>query len=406
MQIDVRPFAGSLRDWFDAVVIAFGERVTEDDLPVLEGYVELDRAIGAYDGARTVGTAGIFSFAMTIPGGSVPAAGVTMVGVHPTHRRRGILTALMRAQLDAIHDRGEPVAILWASEPQIYGRFGYGLASFKAAIEIERSHASFIDPLPSNGTFRLLEPDEATAACRPVYERFIPMRAGAVSRNEGWWRAEFVHDPERWRRGGGPAFFVLHETDGSADAYARYRIHGDWDARGARGMLEVSESIAITPDADRALWSYLLSADLTSATRARNIPVDSALRHMLAEPRRLGMTVGDALWLRIVDLPAALAARRYAARDRLVLEVRDAFCGWNAGRWEVEAMPDGAEAHRTTSDPDLTLGAAELGATYLGGISMAELAIANRIEENTPGAVMRADALLRTPLAPWCPADF
>jgi predicted acetyltransferase len=406
MQIDVRPFTGSLKEWYEAIAVSFGHRVVEEDLPVMEGYTELDRALGAYAGDRLIGTAGILTFDLTIPGGSMPAAGVTMVGVHPTDRRRGVLTAMMRAQLDAIHAKGEPIAILWATEGAIYGRFGYGPASFKGSIDIERSRAVFADGGTPAGSFRLLEPAEATDACRAIYDRFAPMRVGAFSRNDGWWQAEFLHDPERWRRGGGPAFFLLHETDGVADAYARYRIHGEWDDRGPKGAVDVSEAIALTPDAERALWDYLVSMDLTARTRAFNVPVDSALRLTLLEPRRLGMTIGDALWLRIVDLPAALERRGYAGRDRLVLEVSDPFCAWNAGRWELDAMPDGASVHRSSMDADLVLGIAELGAVFLGGVSLAELAMARRVEEQTPGAVARGDALLRTELAPWCPAVF
>jgi predicted acetyltransferase len=146
--------------------------------------------------------------------------------------------------------------------------------------------------------------------------------------------------------------------------------------------------------------------DLTARARAFNVPVDSALRLTLLEPRRLGMTVGDALWLRIVDLPGAMERRGYAGRDRLVLEIDDPFCDWNAGRWELDATPDGAGVHRSTMDADLVLGIAELGAVFLGGVSLAELAMAGRVTEQTPGAVGRGDALLRTPLAPWCPAVF
>ncbi len=406
MQIDVRPFNGSLRDWVDAVNVSFGHRVVDEELAAMEGYAELDRSIAVYEGDHVIGTAGILTFDLTVPGPSMPAAGVTMVGVHPTHRRRGILTAMMRAQLDAIHDRGEPIAVLWASEATIYGRFGYGLASFKTSIEVERSRAAFRDLRAARGSFRLVDPGDATDACRPVYDRFVPTRVGAFSRNDAWWRAEFTHDPERWRRGGGPAFFLLHESDGVADAYARYRIHSEWDDRGSRGTVDVSEAIALTPEAERELWGYLFSMDLTASARAFNLPVDSPLRFMVREPRRLGMTVGDALWLRIVDLPAALERRGYAGRDRLVLEVQDAFCAWNAGRWELDATPDGASVRRSTMDADLVLGIEELGAVFLGGVSLAELAMADRLEEQTPGAVARGDALLRTPLAPWCPAVF
>ena len=406
MDIEIRPFEGSLKAWFDAVDISFGLRVVEEDLPVLEAYAELDRAIAAYAGDRVVGTAGIFTFDLSIPGSRMPAAGVTMVGVHPTHRRRGILTAMMRAQLDAIHARREPLAILWASEATIYGRFGYGLATFKASIEIERARAGFREQHIPRGTFRLLEPDEATAACRPIYDRHMSMRVGSFSRNDGWWRAEFAHDPERWRRGGGPAFFLVHETDGAADAYARYRIHSEWDDRGPKGSVDVQEAIALNPIAERELWAYLFSVDLSAKTRAFNVPVDWGMRFMLSEPRRLGMTIGDAVWLRIVDLPAALERRSYAGNDRLILEVKDAFCPWNAGSWQLEVAPDGPRVTRTDSDPDLILEAGDLGSTYLGGVSLAELALAGRVEECTPGAVGRADALLRTPLAPWCPAVF
>ena len=406
MDFEVRPYQGSLKAWFDAVDISFGHRVVEEDVPVMEAYTELDRALAAYAGDRIVGTAGIFTFDLTIPGGRVPAAGVTMVGVHPTHRRHGILTAMMRAQLDAIRERGEPLAILWASEGGIYGRFGYGLASFKASIEIERARAGFREQQAPRGTFRLLEPDEATAACRPIYDRYLDVRTGAFSRTDGWWGAEFVHDPERWRRGGGPAFFLLHETDGVADAYARYRLHPDWDDRGPKGAIDVQEAIAVNPVAERELWAYLFSVDLSAKTRAFNVPVDWGMRFMLTEPRRLGMTIGDALWLRLVDLPAAFERRGYAATDRLVLEVRDAFCPWNDGRWEIDATPDGAHVTRTDGDPDLVLDAADLGSTYLGGVSLAELGAAGRVQERTQGAVARGDALLRTPLAPWCPAVF
>jgi predicted acetyltransferase len=406
MEFEVRPYQGSLKSWFDAVDISFGHRAVEEDLPEVEAYTELDRALAAYADDRIVGTAGIFTFDLTIPGGRVPAAGVTMVGVHPTHRRRGILTAMMRAQLEAIRERGESLAILWASEGSIYGRFGYGLASFKASIEIERSRAGFRQKPALHGSFRLLEPNEATAACRPIYDQFLDQRAGAFSRNDGWWRAEFVHDPERWRRGGGPAFFLLHETDGMADAYARYRLHAEWDERGPKGAIDVQEAIALSPAAEGALWGYLFSVDLAARTRAFNVPVDWGMRFMLSDPRRLGMTIGDAVWLRLVDLPRAMEQRAYSGTDRLVIEVHDAFCPWNAGRWQLDATPESAQVRQTDGDPDLVLEAADLGSTYLGGVSLAELALGGRLEERTSGAVARGDALLRTPLAPWCPAVF
>jgi predicted acetyltransferase len=406
-QLEVRPFDGTARDWFDAVNIAFGHRVNDEDLPIFEAETELDRAIAAYtSGGRVVGTAGIFSFELSVPGGRLPTAGVTMVGVHPTHRRRGILTEMMRSQLQAVHERGEPLAALWASESTIYGRFGYGLATFKASAEIERPRALFRDQHIPRGMLRLVEPEDAIEACAPIYERYLPMRNGAFTRTAAFWRAEFVHDPERWRRGGGPAWFLVHETDGVADAYARYRVHPDWDDRGPKGAIEVHEAVALTPEAERELWAYLVTVDLTVTTRIRNLPVDTPLRFMLADPRSLGLTLSDALWLRLVDVQEALSRRAYGGRDRVVFDVRDAFLPWNTDTWELEAMQEGGRVSRTHVDADLSLTAADLGAVYLGGVRFSELALAGRIEEHTPGAVARADALFCTALAPWCPGGF
>jgi predicted acetyltransferase len=411
MDVAIRPFDGSLKTWLDAVEIPFGHRVNEEDLPVFEPNVELDRALAAYDGDRVVGTAGIYSFGLSVPGGELPAAGVTMVGVHPTHRRRGILRAMMRAQLDAIHARGEPLAILWASEPAIYGRFGYGLASFRGSFEMARARVVYDRRFVPRGTFRLVERAEAERLFPPIHDACLRSRAGFVSRSSAWWNAEFFHDPERWRRGGGPAFLLVHETDGVPDAYARYRLHGDWDERGPKGALEVIEALAVTPTAERELWAYLFSVDLTASVRASNVPVDTPLRFLLADQRAMGMTVGDALWLRILDVPAALEGRTYAADGRLVLEVADPFCGWVAGRWALEVEPHAGPAHRarvarTTDAADLELSAADLGAVYLGGTSLTQLALAERVAERTPGALARGDELFRTTLAPWCPAIF
>jgi predicted acetyltransferase len=188
--------------------------------------------------------------------------------------------------------------------------------------------------------------------------------------------------------------------------HARYRMHPDWDDRGPKGAIEVHEALALTPDAERELWGYLFSVDLTVQTRIRNLPVDSPLRFMLADQRSLGMTVTDALWVRLVDVPEALSRRTYGASDRVVFEVRDGFLPWNSGRWELEATPDGGRVSRTQANPDLALTAADMGAIYLGGVRFGELALAGRVEEQTPGAVARADALFCTALAPWCPGGF
>ncbi len=404
--IDVRPYEGDARTFFEGVEVPFAFTPREEDFNVFEPLIELDRAIGAYDGERLVGTAGIFSMQVTVPGGELPMAGVTMVAVHPTHRRRGVLREMMRQQLDAIHRRHEPLAGLWASEGAIYQRFGYGMATLSARFEMERARAAFRDQAEPTGSLRLVDAAEAARTFPPIFERVRPMRAGGFDRPDAWWRAEFFHDPEHARDGGSPASYVLHETDGTADGYARYRLYPEWDGRGPKYVLEVNEAIAATPVATRELWRYLFEIDLVATVRGRNLPLDHPLLLLLAEPRRLGWSMGDGLWLRVVDLVGALEGRSWASSDRVVLEVHDDACSWNAGRWEVVTEGGRARVTATTGAADLALDIRDLGAAYLGGVGMAQLLGAGRVSELTSGAADRVDAMLRTPLAPWCPAIF
>jgi predicted acetyltransferase len=405
MQTEIRTYTGSARDFLDAAEIAFGARLNDDDLAAFEPLFEEDRALGAYDGERLVGTAGIISFCLTVPGAELPAAGVTAVGVHPTHRRRGILRQLMRRQLDDIHERGEALAVLWASEGQIYQRFGYGLATLNGSFELERERSGFRTPFAPAGTVRLLERDEAERLFPAVFDAQRPLRPGFWSRSPEMWK-EFFHDPERWRRGAGPAFLAAHETEGQADGYVRYRIKDEWDERGSRSTLIVTELIALSPSATRETWRYLFDIDLVARIKASNQPVDHPLLLMLSEPRRLGFTVSDAMWLRIVDVEAALRQRTYAEDGRLVIELRDEFCPWNAGRWALEVDDGGVEVRRTDNAADLAMDAIDLGALYLGAFSAHALLAAGRGEELRSGAATRGDRLLRTDHAPWCPRVF
>lgn len=406
MQIEIRRFAGDTRSWFDTVEIAFGDRVVADDLPVMERIHEPDRALGAYDGDTPVGTAGIFSYALTVPGGELPAAGVTSVGVHPTHRRRGILRQLMRRQLDDVRDAGEAIAVLWASEGSIYQRFGYGLATMRMSWEVDRHRALFRNEQSAAGEMRLVEPDEAARLMPEIYDRHRPLRPGCYARSAANWRAETFHDPEHRRHGGSPRFFAIHETDGRPDGYIAYRIVGNWGPRGAAGRLDVSELLGLTPDAERDLWRYAFGVDLIATISAWNQPVDSPLLLWVGELRRLGPTLGDALWLRIVDVVGALEARTYAAEGSLTFELTDAFMEHNAGTWTLEAGTGGARLTRSDRAAELALDTTDLAALYLGTFSPTRLLRADRIVELRPGAAAAADALFRADIAPWCPKVF
>jgi predicted acetyltransferase len=406
MDIDVRPFSGDPKDFYLAGELAFSEQARDEERERWAAAFEADRAIAAYDGDRIVGTAGIFSFELTIPGGVLPAAGVTIVGVHPTHRRRGILRRMMRLQLDAIHERGEPLAILWASEGNIYQRFGYGLGSLRMGINLDRDRAAFRLPHTPAGTIRFVELDEARRAFPPVYDAVRPSRPGFYTRTPAFWESEFFADPEQWRRGASAAFHVVHEVAGTADAYARYRVRDEWDAAGPKSAVVIVEAMATNPAAHLDLWRFLIDIDLMARIETWNLALDDPLLLNLSEPRRLRADIGDALWTRVVDIAPALAGRRYAADGRVVLEVADEFCEWNDGVWEL-TVENGVPVVQPSGDAaDLACDITDIGAVYLGAFGFRQLADAGRVRELDPGAIARADALFRTDRPPWCPKVF
>jgi predicted acetyltransferase len=406
MPPEIRAFDGDVPAYMRAVTLPFGWEARDEDMAVFAPLVELDRALAAYDAEQVVGTAAAFSMQLTIPGGELPMAGVTMVGVHPTHRRRGLLRQMMRRQLDDIHERGEALAGLWASEAVIYQRFGYGLASLAASFEIDRARTGFRRPHESGGTLRLVNGDEVAEQFPKVFQQVRHSRPGIFARSPDWWRSEFIHDPEHSRRGGSPASFVLHETDGKPTGYARYRLYPEWDDRGPKSSLEVSEAVGVSASATLDVWRYLFDIDLVISFRSRNLPVDHALLFALAEPRRLGWGLSDALWLRLVDVGRALEARSWALDGELVMELRDEFCDWNAGRWQLSVTNGKASVSASQAPADLELDAGDLAATYLGGVQMNALVRAGRVIEHRAGCASIADRMLWVPAAPWCPQVF
>ncbi len=406
MEIDVRGFDGEPRQFLEAGELAFAERVRDEDVPSWESVFEADRAVAAYDGDRIVGTAGIFSFDLTIPGGIAPSAGVTIVGVHPTHRRRGILRRMMRLQLDQVHERGEATAILWASEGSIYQRFGYGLATMATRLAIERDRSVLRTHRDPVGTVRFIELDEAKRVLPPIHDALVPHRPGFFSRTPAFWDAELFRDPEHWRRGASAVFYALHETNGTPDGYVRYRVRDNWDDSGPRSAVILTEKMALTPAVDLDLWQFLLGIDLMAKVEAWNVAPDDPIILNVLEPRRLDLAIGDGLWLRVVDLSSALAGRRYAADGRVVIEVSDEFCDWNDGRWALTVQDGIPLVEPATDAADIVCDITDLGATYLGGMTFTQLADAARVRELQPGGIARADALFRTARAPWCPKVF
>jgi predicted acetyltransferase len=406
MKIDVRPLDGGLRAFYEAGETAFSGRLRDDDWVVLEPVAEADRAIAAYDGPRIVGTAGAFSFELTVPGGIIPAAGVTLVGVHPTHRRQGILRRMMTLQLDQVRDRGEPVAILWASEGGIYQRFGYGLGSLRMGVGVDRHRNGFRLAHQPAGAIRFVEADDAKRLFPPIHDAVRPRRTGFFNRTPAFWDAEFFHDPEHRRGGAGPAWYVVHESDTGADGYARYRVREHWDDTGSKSAVVITELMASTPAAHLDLWRFLMDIDLMARTEAWNLAPDDPILLVMADPRALAPSIGDALWVRVVDVAAALAGRSYRGDGRVVIEVTDELMPANARRWALTVDGGAADVKPTRAAPDVACDITDLGASYLGAFTFAQLADAGRVREAADGGIARLDALFTTDRAPWCPKVF
>jgi predicted acetyltransferase len=408
---------------------------------------EFDRSLAAFDGDTIVGTTAAYSFQLTVPGGIVDAGGVTFVAVRPSHRRRGILSAMMRHQLADIAGRGEPVAALFASETGIYGRYGYGCASGQLSLTIRRGEGALAPAAASStaagstaagstgtgstgtgstgtgstgtgsagtghGPVRLREvpPAELRAELAKVYDSVLPHRPGMMARDERWWE-NVLADLEFFRRGRSRLKCLLAGDESAPRGYALYRTKPDWDDDGLpSGRLTVRELIAADAGATAALWADLLTRDLIGEVAAGARPVDDPLLDMLADRRRARAYLTDGLWVRLTDVPAALRRRRYAAAADVVIEVTDDLLPANAGRWRLRCPgpADGGtpSCERTTAAADIALPVAALGAGYLGGTRLGALAAAGLISERTPGTLTRLSAAMHSDPAPWCPSMF
>jgi predicted acetyltransferase len=369
------------------------------DEEFLERFVRIlphERMHAASENGQIVGGAGAFPFELSVPGGSLPCAGITAVGVTPTHRRRGVLRSMMDTQLRDVHERGEPIAALWASEETIYGRFGYGIASWAGDLQVPHEWDAFAEPREPGGTTRFVTPEEARDLFPSIYEAMRRERPGMPSRDAAWWEIRQLRMPDEEKST--PRRFVVLELDGEPAAYAIYRTHFSFDGGSASSRLVVREALGATPQATAAIWRFLLDVDWMAVVETSLAPPDHPLLLLLANNRRARYRMSDALWVRLVDLPAALSGREYGEGGPLVLEVRDAVCEWNDGRWRLE----GGQCSRTDDEPDLALDVAALGSAYLGAVSFTELRAALRVKELREEAVKRADGLFAWRPLPWC----
>ncbi|MGW0813999.1 GNAT family N-acetyltransferase [Streptomyces viridiviolaceus] len=394
--------------WYGTLIRAFsGVPESADEKELWNSLTETDRSLGVWDGGECVGTAGAFSFRMTVPGGAqLPAAGVTMVSVAATHRRRGVLTSMMRRQLDDVRSWGEPLAVLTASEPAIYGRFGYGAATFQVSAEIDTGRVRLSVPDGTDDVrLRYAAPADVLDECEAVYARLVPGRPGMLARRPGWERLGLL-DPESGRDGASPLQCVVARRDGAVTGYARFRVRPAWGPAGHNGTVVLEALAGLDPATEAALWRFLFDVDLTTTLTARGRPVDEAWQYQVSDIRRCQPRVRDGLYVRLVDVGAALAARTYQAPVDVVFEVEDAFCPWNQGRWRLSGDAKGASCERTTDAADLALSVRELGAAYLGGVTLGALAAAGRVREQRPGALAEASVGFASDVAPWLPHGF
>lgn len=395
---------GEFADALGAIGHYFGGNWSSEDVERIGRLMPVERLHAAFDGDAIVGGAGAFPFELSVPGGQLPCAGVTVVGVLPTHRRRGILDRLMRAQLADIRERGEAIAALWASEETIYGRFGYGLASQDAMIRASRAHAALRPDLPGrSGAMRLVDHDEAMRVFPRIYDRVRRRSPGFVSRTKDWWELRQLGDRPERRRGAGQLSRVLLELDGRPAGYALYRIKVEFEGATNKSKVHVNEAIGESPAATRELWRYLLAIDWMDEIHCDLLSPDHPLFLLVQRPNRLDWKVFDGLWLRLVDVGAALSARAVTGDGRVTFDVSaDPILPDNVGTWTVE----GGVARRLRRRPDVRLDVQALASAYLGGFTFAELARAGRVEEVAGGGIARADALYRVDAKPWCPEIF
>lgn len=401
-------------DWpafHETMAAAFGGPMEEEAEAQWKRLLDFDKMLAATtreaDGECVVGTAGWLPMEMAVPGGELPVAAVTMVTVRPTHRRRGILRQMMRRQLDDLYAAGIAVATLWASEPQIYQRFGYGLGFLKGRIDVDPRRADFLHATVPLGQTRFLTQEQAAELLPDVYERARRGVPASFRRTPLWWEVQLLDDRPHRRHGASPLFRVALEVDGKVEGYALYRVRSNWGPNGlANNEIDVLEALGTSPTATREIWRYLLSIDLAGKVRSHRLNAQHPLFLWLANLRLLQLVVNDGTWVRLVDVGAALAARKYGTEGALTFELIDQFCPWNPGVWTLEAGPDGATVRRATAPPDLRLSDADLAAMYLGTVPCSQLVLAGRVEELAPGAARRADLLFHSAVPPWCLDDF
>lgn len=408
MSFEIRPLTDDhVLAFRQALYATFGyDADPEDDEAQarFEAVFDKNRMYPAFDGDEIVGTGGDFAFDMTVPGGrQVPTSGLTVITVRPTHTRQGVLTAMMRKHFDRAKELGEPLGGLWASEVPIYGRYGYGAASSHNDVKFDARFAGR-DGNEDGVTVRLVQPEEAEHLLPALFEQIQPTRPGMYTRTEAWWTHRLFSDPEKYRDGASAMRHAVAESGGESVGYVSYRQKASWDTL-ADGEIRIRELMPVTDAGYRALWHYVAAIDLFPIVKYWANPVDDPLPFLLRDGRAAERKTSDALWARLIDLPAALEARKYEIDGSLVLRVSDPFCAWNEGTYRLAVSGGEAVCETIVAEPDVSLPVGTLGSLYLGGNSAVALARAGRLQGNQE-SVRKLDRLFRSYPAPWCHEIF
>jgi predicted acetyltransferase len=403
---EVRPIhAAEIGAWAAQLGVGFHFEVGVGFADYFLSTIDVDRCWASFDRDRVVGTLRSFTTALTVPGPrQARASALTNVTVAPTHRRQGRLTTMIEADLRASVEREETVSILIASEYPIYGHFGYGPAIESASYTVLKRETRFLEPV--DGTVELSDRATLRREGPGIYDRFRVEQPGSIERPGHWWDrvTRQVEVP-----GDEPAkgqVVLYRSATGQLEGYARYEAKQDWEGMRPQGALTLHELVGVTPEAYRALWAYCCGIDLLTTIDASLRPTDEVLPYLLEDARAVKLAARfDFLWVRVLDVCAALAGRTYATPGRLVIEVVDEL-GIAGGRYLLEGSPDGAQCVPTTESPGLTMPVDALGSVYLGGVAARTLELGARMDEHQVGAVSKADAMFRTGRAPWCNTWF
>lgn len=366
--------------------------------------VPLERTRCGFDDGTMVSTSGAFNLEMTAPGTVLRCGGTTMVSVAPTHRRQGLLRSMMRSHLDDVKEHGEPIAALWASDSAIYGRFGYGCASICYELGVDRSHVDLHRLAPSIESIRMVDREEALKLAPLVYERLAGTTPGFFARSPDWWESRTFRDTESARSGATSLrFAVTHGADG-IDGYVAFRTKSDWDEGHGNGKVTIRDLFGTTPESWTALWSFVLSQDLIAEIEADLRPTDDPIFDLLAGTRRVKAVRSDALWIRIMDVPAALSARAYSAPVDVTMAVSDPM-GDVTGTYRLTVNGDDIECSASSGEPDVHLDLEDLSAGYMGMSRFRQLSRVGRVTGD-PTTLTALDEAFTWDPQPWCPEIF